>query len=146
MCNWVFIAESGLYSQWISMNLKGLSRGGREIKLDFYNQKAIKTCRILAKPTPRLEDCVGCTVAKHFQWILQFVKILLALKIDEVLVLVDFHAPAFLEFWFICSQRSGRTKNIGWEGFVACEGNQVKVGGREAKHRAKEDEDLGLYL
>ena len=34
----------------------------------------------------------------------------------------------------------------GWEGFVACEGNQVKVGGREAKHRAKEDEDLGLYL
>ena len=27
------------------MNLKGLSGGGREIKLDFYNQKAIKTCR-----------------------------------------------------------------------------------------------------
>ena len=48
------------------------------------------------------------------------------------------------------SQRSERTKNIvlGRKGFAACEGNQVKVGGREAKHRANEgcDGDLGLYF
>ena len=39
------MTESRLYSQWISMNFKGPSGEGSEIKLDFYNQKAIKTCK-----------------------------------------------------------------------------------------------------
>ena len=62
-----------------------------------------------------------------------------------------FHAPSDPNFCITyTSQRSERTKNIGWgwEGFVACEGNQVKVGRRDAKHRAKEgcDADIGLYF
>ena len=151
-CNWVFIAESWLCPQWISMNLKGLSGGGREIKLDFYNQKAIKTCRNPCTTYSQNEGLwwVYCckTFPVNFTCCLLFAKLWLAMKTDQVLVLVDFHA--FLELWFIHSQRSERTKNIGWgwEGFVACEGNQVKVGRRDAKHRAKEgcDADLGLYF
>ena len=40
----------------------------------------------------------------------------------------------------MCCQRLQETKNMdwGWDGFVASEGNQVKVGGREAKHRVME--------
>ena len=42
--------------------------------------------------------------------------------------------------------RKNKEYRLGLGRVVSCEGNQVKVGGREAKHRAKEDEDLGLYL
>ena len=74
------------------MNLKGLSGGGREIKLDFYNQKAIKTCRNPCKILGVL-GWGGCTVAKHFQRILQTVRCLLGSDWSEVFKAFDWLFP-----------------------------------------------------
>lgn len=83
------------------MNLKGLSGGGREIKLDFYNQKAIKTCRNPCKILRDFRVGVGVllqNISREFYRLSAVCLALIGQKYGPRLSIGYFHTPADHQF------------------------------------------------